>query len=125
MSASKNLTAVDLFCGAGGLSEGFRQAGFRVLAGQDFDHAAGATFALTHPEARFIPGPIQEVSAAGLLRATGLKRGEVDVLLGGPPCQGYSVYNHQRGEGDPPSGVVSRIPAYRGGPASSLANSMH
>jgi DNA (cytosine-5)-methyltransferase 1 len=104
MSAN-NLTAIDLFCGAGGLSEGFRQAGFHVLAGQDFDEAAGATFASTHPEARFIGGRIQEVKASSLLRLTGLKRGEVDVLIGGPPCQGYSVYNHQRGESDPRAGL--------------------
>jgi DNA (cytosine-5)-methyltransferase 1 len=105
MSVHKALTAVDLFCGAGGLSEGFRQAGFHVLAGQDFDEAAGATFASTHPEARFIGGPIQDVTVASLLRATGLKRGEVDVLVGGPPCQGYSVYNHQRGVSDPRAGL--------------------
>jgi DNA (cytosine-5)-methyltransferase 1 len=102
---AKDITAIDLFCGAGGLSEGFRRAGIQVLAGQDFDEAAGATFASTHNEARFLPGPIQKVSAADLLRATGLKRGEVDVLLGGPPCQGYSVYNHQRGADDPRAGL--------------------
>ena len=56
MSIPRILTAVDLFCGAGGLSEGFRQAGFHVLAGQDFDEAAGATFASTHREAQFIGG---------------------------------------------------------------------
>jgi DNA (cytosine-5)-methyltransferase 1 len=105
MSIPKTLTAIDLFCGAGGLSEGFRQAGFQVLAGQDFDEAAGATFASTHPEAKFIGGPIQDVKVASLLRATGMKCGEVDVLIGGPPCQGYSVYNHQRGEDDPRAGL--------------------
>jgi len=105
MSIPRILTAVDLFCGAGGLSEGFRQAGFHVLAGQDFDEAAGATFASTHREAQFIGGPIQDVKVPTLLRTTGLKRGEVDVLIGGPPCQGYSVYNHQRGEDDPRAGL--------------------
>jgi len=98
-------TVIDLFCGAGGLSEGFRQAGFRVLAGQDFDRQAGITFASTHPEAAFIGGPIQDVSAQQLLSVAGLKRGEVDVLVGGPPCQGYSVYNHQRGTDDPRAGL--------------------
>jgi DNA (cytosine-5)-methyltransferase 1 len=105
MTAPKNLIAIDLFCGAGGLSEGFRQAGFHVLAGQDLDAMAGATFAATHHEAKFIPGPIQDVTASQLLRATGLRRGEVDVLIGGPPCQGYSVYNHQRGASDPRAGL--------------------
>jgi len=97
----KALTAIDLFCGAGGLSEGFRQAGFHVLAGQDYDDQAGATFAATHPEATFIGGPIQDVTPQQLLKAAGVKKGEIDVIVGGPPCQGYSVYNHQRGENDP------------------------
>lgn len=101
MIGSTGLTAIDLFCGAGGLSEGFRQAGFHVLAGQDFDDQAGATFAATHHEATFIGGPIQDVRPQDLLKAAGAKRGEIDVIVGGPPCQGYSVYNHQRGDHDP------------------------
>ena len=98
-------TVVDLFCGAGGLSEGFRQAGFQVLAGCDFDDTAGKTFVATHPEATFIGGRIQDVTVAHLLRVTGLKPGQLDVLVGGPPCQGYSVYNHQRGVDDPRAGL--------------------
>lgn len=98
-------TVVDLFCGAGGLSEGFRQAGFEVLAGNDFDAAAGKTFSATHPEAVFIGGPIQSLSVGRLLNIIGLKPGELDVLVGGPPCQGYSVYNHNRGMDDPRAGL--------------------
>lgn len=94
-------TVIDLFCGAGGLSEGFRQAGFHVLAGQDYDEQAGKTFAATHSEATFVGGPIQNVTAESLLRVCARSRGEIDVLVGGPPCQGYSVYNHQRGVNDP------------------------
>lgn len=101
----KTLTAIDLFCGAGGLSEGFRQAGFHVLAGQDHDAAAGETFAATHQEAKFIGGPIQKVRPQDLLKAAGAKIGEIDVIVGGPPCQGYSVYNHQRGTNDPRAGL--------------------
>lgn len=93
-------TAIDLFCGAGGLSEGFRQAGFRVLAGNDIDAHAGKTFVATHPEALFVPGPIEDISPDSLLRAVGLMRGELDCLIGGPPCQAFSVYNHQRGMHD-------------------------
>lgn len=93
-------TVIDLFCGAGGLSEGFRQAGFHVLAGNDIDAAAGKTYASTHQSARFINSPIQSISASDLLNAAGLRPAELDVLIGGPPCQAYSVYNHRRGMQD-------------------------
>ncbi|MDB5739552.1 MAG: methyltransferase [Alphaproteobacteria bacterium] len=94
------LTAVDLFCGAGGLSEGLRQAGFHVLAGNDFDEAAGETYERTHTEAKFLRGPIQKLQPRDFLKASGLREGQLDVLAGGPPCQAYSVYNHQRGMHD-------------------------
>lgn len=93
-------TAIDLFCGAGGLSAGLEMAGFTVLAGNDMFQAAGKTFERTHPRAKFIGGPIEELSVERLMEATGLKRGELTVLAGGPPCQAYSVYNHQRGMHD-------------------------
>ena len=93
-------TAIDLFCGAGGLSEGFRQAGFHVLVGNDMDDAAAQTFQASHPEAVFLEGTIKKLSAGQFLKAAGLARGELDCLIGGPPCQGFSVYNHQRGMHD-------------------------
>ncbi len=94
--ANVKYTAIDLFCGAGGLSAGLEMAGFTVLAGNDIFEAAGKTFANTHPHAKFIGGPIEELSVDELLEATGLAVGELTVLAGGPPCQAYSVYNHQR-----------------------------
>ncbi|TGS40702.1 MULTISPECIES: DNA cytosine methyltransferase [unclassified Mesorhizobium] len=102
---SHNGTVVDLFCGAGGLSEGFRQAGFHVLAGLDYDESAGLTFRATHEGAKFLGGRIQDIEVKHILAATGLKPGELDVLVGGPPCQGYSVYNHGRGVHDPRAGL--------------------
>lgn len=97
---TNSYTAIDLFCGAGGLTEGMRQAGFHVLAGNDFDETAGGTFSATHKEAEFLGGPIQDINATRLLKAAGLKKGELDCLVGGPPCQAFSVYNHQRGMHD-------------------------
>lgn len=94
---NKHWTAVDLFCGAGGLSEGFRQAGFHVLAGNDIDPHAAETFAASHAEARFLPGPIERIATREFLGAAGLRKRELDCLIGGPPCQAFSVYNHQRG----------------------------
>jgi DNA (cytosine-5)-methyltransferase 1 len=93
-------TAIDLFCGAGGLSAGLEMAGFDVLAGNDVFDAAGRTFEVTHPSAKFIPGPIENLTVERLMQITGLARGELTVLVGGPPCQAYSVYNHQRGMHD-------------------------
>lgn len=100
MFSGNSPTAIDLFCGAGGLSEGFRQAGFRVLAGNDINQYAAETFAATHREAEFLSGPIESIKASQLLKAANISKGELDCLLGGPPCQGYSVYNHQRGMHD-------------------------
>lgn len=94
------LTAIDLFCGAGGLSEGLRQAGYTIVAGNDIDPFASATFEGTHKEASFLEGSIRDLDANDFLQVTGLAKGELDCLAGGPPCQGYSVYNHQRGMHD-------------------------
>lgn len=98
-------TAIDLFCGAGGLSEGFRQAGFRVLAGNDIDPHAAQTFAASHSGAELLSGPVEDISADDLLESSGLAEGELHCLIGGPPCQAFSVYNHQRGMHDERSGL--------------------
>lgn len=101
------LTGIDLFAGAGGLSEGFRQAGFQILAANDIDQHASETYRQNHPETAFFEGPIQEISAKDFLDVTGLDRGELDVICGGPPCQAFSVYNHQRGMHDERSGLFT------------------
>lgn len=98
-------TVIDLFCGAGGLSEGFRQAGFQILAANDFDKFCASTYKHCHPEVSFLDGSIQNLSADEFLRAAGLKKGQLGCLIGGPPCQAFSVYNHQRGFHDERSGL--------------------
>lgn len=80
---------IDLFCGAGGLSEGFRQAGYRVLAGLDFDAEAVATARANHPETNILCRDVREVSSTELLEAARID--EVDLILGGPSCQGFST----------------------------------
>jgi DNA (cytosine-5)-methyltransferase 1 len=89
-------TCIDLFSGAGGLAEGFRQAGFRILSGADEDLYAAETFRLNFPEASFFARPIRLVRGDQLLRDAGLERGDLDCLIGGPPCQAFSYNNHQR-----------------------------
>ncbi len=94
-----------MFVGAGGLCEGSKQAGFQILAANDFDADSAITFQLNNPTVPFIPGPIQNVDAAHVMEVANLQKGELSVLCGGPPCQAYSVYNHQRGMHDERSGL--------------------
>ena len=101
----KTFTTIDLFAGAGGLSEGFSQAGFRVLTANDFDKQSSQTFQLNHPATPFINGPIEDISTCQIMEVGGVKKGKLDVLAGGPPCQAFSVYNHQRGMHDERSGL--------------------
>ncbi|MDP9421393.1 MAG: DNA cytosine methyltransferase [Pseudomonadota bacterium] len=95
---SSKPTCLDLFAGAGGLAVGFRAADWAVVAGNDIDQDAGATFRLNFPEAVFFEGPISELTAEQILRRCGLEVGALDCLIGGPPCQSFSYNNHQRSE---------------------------
>ncbi len=89
-------TCVDLFAGAGGLAEGFRQAGWRILCAVDNEPYAAETFRLNFPDASFFEEDISRLRPAKLLKDGGLRPGELDCLLGGPPCQSFSYNNHER-----------------------------
>ncbi len=97
--------SIDLFAGAGGLSEGFHQAGFEPLAATDFDPDSAETFRLNFPQTPFLCRNINSVPGQEMLDTAGIRQGELDTLLGGPPCQAFSVYNHQRGFHDERSGL--------------------
>src|SRR5688572_21675716 len=84
-------TAIDLFCGAGGLSLGLKQAGFKVLAAVDLDPLAIKSFKANHRKTRVILADVRRVAAARLQRDLGLKRGQLDLLAGCPPCQSFST----------------------------------
>ncbi|MCK9379919.1 MAG: DNA cytosine methyltransferase [Sulfuritalea sp.] len=98
-SSVARLSVVDLFAGAGGISEGFRQAGFSILAGSDNDPDAAATYARNFPEASVITGDIRKRNIKQKILEVAR---HADVLVGGPPCQAYSqVRNHARLIDDP------------------------
>ncbi len=94
---SKKLKVLDTFAGAGGFSLGFELAGCEIAGGIEMDSWASETFACNHKNALVITRDIQQVSDAELLE-TFASRGP-DVLLGGPPCQGFSIC--RKAAGDP------------------------
>ncbi len=84
-------TALSLFCGAGGCSLGFKQAGYEILFASDIDKAATSSYRANFPETNCIEGDIQNLDFSQVLLNLGLIVGELDVLIGGPPCQGFST----------------------------------
>jgi DNA (cytosine-5)-methyltransferase 1 len=95
------LSTVDLFCGAGGITEGFREAGYRCLYANDCMPEAVETFSYNHPDAWGDPRGIEQVDPAQIRAKLGLKKRALDVLVGGPPCQGFSINAPERFLTDP------------------------
>jgi DNA (cytosine-5)-methyltransferase 1 len=83
--------AVDLFAGAGGLGHGFRAAGFRVALAVESDRHAAQTYRLNNPGVPVVEWRITDKTTAGALRRQMPGVGAIDVVLAGPPCQGYSA----------------------------------
>lgn len=96
--AIMHYTAIDLFSGCGGLSQGLTDAGYRVLAAVEIDQKACETYRANHRDVELLVGDIRQVSAAKLMRRTGLKKGELDLLAGCPPCQGFSTLRARNGQ---------------------------
>ncbi len=95
------LQMVDLFCGAGGLSLGFTQEGFVTALANDIEECCVDTYAHNHPETprdRIIQGDIRLVTDH---LEDLLKDKSIDIVVGGPPCQGFSMANRQRLIDDP------------------------
>jgi len=89
--ARDRLTAVDLFSRTGGVSLGLGEAGFDVLAANDLDAACGKTYRRNFPGHEFISGDVHDITGDIVCRATGIRKNELDLLIGGPPCQGFSI----------------------------------
>ena len=98
--SKKKLTLVDFFCGAGGLSLGFLQEGFNVKLANDIEDVCIQTYKYNHPELpsnKLIQGDIKEI----VDNIEQYIDEEIDIVVGGPPCQGFSEANRQRVIDDP------------------------
>jgi DNA (cytosine-5)-methyltransferase 1 len=97
----EKIIVIDLFCGAGGLSLGFKLAGYKVLLGLDVDWDAVRTYTLNNPDAAWISKDIRKLTVGELLDAASVERGGIDLILAGIPCEGYSLLNRRYDPSDP------------------------
>lgn len=109
------LGIVDLFSGTGGFSLGFEMTGrFRVLGGLELLPSSAATFAANHPSAKIINDDILKISPETFLVQTGIREQDVNLVIGGPPCQGFSSIRPFRSleEDDPRNNLYESFAVY-------------
>ena len=87
----KKFNVIDLFCGCGGFSKGFEEAGFNICFGIDMWKDATVTYQHNFSNAVVLNEDITKISGEDILKMCSLQATEVDVIIGGPPCQGFSV----------------------------------
>lgn len=98
MARKKNKPkAIDLFSGCGGLSLGLKQAGFSIVAAIDNDKVACSTYKLNHRQTELLEKDITKIRPEYLRRRLGIKKGDLDLLAGCPPCQGFSTLRTHNG----------------------------
>jgi DNA (cytosine-5)-methyltransferase 1 len=96
---------IDLFSGVGGLSLGFEQAGFDVVAAVEYDSIHAAAHAFNFPRCATLARSVVGLTGAEIRRAAGIAKRPVDVVFGGAPCQGFSLIG-QRVLDDPRNALV-------------------
>lgn len=95
----KALTAMDLFCGAGGLTLGLKRAGFNVAAGIEIVPEIAKTYKANHPTTKLLIRDIREITGKEIFDLTGLR--EIDLVAGCPPCQGFTTLTTKYHRKDP------------------------
>ena len=111
--ARRNMpTAIDLFSGCGGMTEGLRQAGFKVIGAVEIDPFAAQTFRANHRRVTVWNCDIRELETSDVKETLELGSGQLDLLAGCPPCQGFSVLrtlNGSRIVDDPRNDLVDEF----------------
>lgn len=101
----KRPIGVDLFAGAGGMSLGFEQAGFDVVAAVEIDPVHCAVHKFNFPDTAVVCRSVVGLTGAEIRMAAGIGARPVDCVFGGPPCQGFSMIGHRALE-DPRNSLV-------------------
>src|SRR5687768_4513236 len=89
--------AVDLFCGAGGLTEGLRQGGYNVIGAVELDAFACRTYRLNHRQVKLWEMDITRLPGKTMMKGLKLRPAELDLLAACPPCQGFSTMRTKNG----------------------------
>lgn len=87
---------LDTFARAGGFSLGFQLAGAKVIGAIEIDQWASETFQFNHPDTTVMQGDITQMTDEQIINSFGKHR--PDIILGGPPCQGFSICNKNSGD---------------------------
>lgn len=95
------MRAIDLFSGCGGLTLGLKNAGYQVIGAIEIEPVAVKTYLENHPEVKVWPTDICDISGNEICKALGLNIGELDLLAGCPPCQGFSTLTTLNGSRTP------------------------
>lgn len=85
------MKTVDLFAGAGGLSCGLKQSGFESLFANEWVSEYAKTYQVNHPNTQMLVGDVRQVCEINLKKHLGVAEGEIALVAGGPPCQGFSI----------------------------------
>ena len=99
--------AISLFAGAGGCSLGFKNAGYNIIYASDIDNSAIETYKINFPETVSECKDIKDISFYDTLSMLGVNAGDVDVVIGGPPCQGFSTAG-ARSDDDPRNALLKQ-----------------
>ena len=103
----KKMYAVDLFCGGGGLTVGLKQAGFNVVSAVELDYAAASTYQANHPEVKLFVQDIRYIKGEDLRQYS--PSGEIDILTGCPPCQGFTSLTAKYHREDPRNELINEM----------------
>lgn len=107
LNSDNHLTAIDLFAGGGGLTVGLKQAGFKVVSAVEIEPHAYSTYKANHPEVHAYKQDIRTIDGQSLKKLS--PSGEIDLIAGCPPCQGFSSLTAKYRRDDPRNELVHEM----------------